>query len=212
MAIAILAGQPADDCGRYRRFDLQPCEVRRDRRADILNAARRPLARSLGREVIRVSRQPALGGHGLVVELVGNEAGGATVRIFGFYGHPRTSWRRTGMHRFILPSEQYRQLADSVDRAMVHNVPPRLAQGEVVVCTDGPGLLTERVRDGAVRSLGGSCPLSVHAEHPNRVIEAAVQDMLCRRGTSMAEPAYWSGRRCFASLRTMVQRDAADGP
>ena len=51
----------------------------------------------------------------------------------------------------------------------------------LVVCTDGPGFLTERVRDGQVTSMTGFCSSRRGEEHPNRAVEAAVLDIICPR-------------------------------
>lgn len=209
MAVLLAAGQSADaDCGRYRSPDeeLQSCEFRRDEHADILDAAGRPSARDLGAEVIRFSTRPELGDRGLVVEVVGAAMGGGQVRVITFRGHPRTSWRLERSRRFTLPAASYRELADAVDAAIANRVLPpaeREDQETRIVCMDGPGYLTERVRNGVVHSLTGFCPPTQHNPHPNEVIATLIRDMLCRRHDPAANRAYWDGRHCYAPPWTM---------
>jgi hypothetical protein len=201
------AQAPAADCGRYgRRDELQSCEVERSEHFDILDAIHRPPARALGAEVIRFSRMPSLGGWALIVEIVAGADSSASGRAYIFYGHPSIGWELRVSTRFELPARFYRRLASDIDAAIAKRVSIPLGEDEVIVCTDGPGLLTERVRNGRVQSLTGSCPPTMEAEHPNRLIEAAVQDMLCRRQSPAYRPAYWSGRHCYAPVRTMADQ------
>jgi hypothetical protein len=209
LAPLLAAAQPAEPwCGRSRSPDeeLQPCEVRRYDRADILDAAQRPSVRGLGADVIRFSLGPSLGGHGLIVEIVGDGTVGAEVRVFTLWGHPRDSWRVETSRRFALSPGRFRQLAASVDAAITHRVlppPEREDQQTRIVCMDGPGYLTERVRDGTVSSLTGFCPPNQRDPHPNEVIATLIRNMLCRRHDPAADRAYWGNRRCYAPPVTM---------
>jgi hypothetical protein len=155
-------GQPAaPDCGRYRDGpDLQPCEFVRDEQADILEAAHRPSAGRLGSEAIRFSSRPQLGGRAAVVEIVRRGRGQADVRLFTFIGHWRTRWEPQDDDQFLLPAAEYRQLAAQVDAALArYREPvPDPNNGETIVCMDGPGFLTERVKGARVTSLVGQCP------------------------------------------------------
>jgi hypothetical protein len=156
--------------------------------------------------VIRFSRSPSLGGRGLIVEVVGDAAGGAEVRVIALWGHPSDSWRVERSRRFVLPPERFRQLASAVDAAIENRVlppPEREGQETRIVCMDGPGYLTERVRNGAALSLTGFCPPNQTDPHPNEVVATLIRDMLCRRRDSAANRAYWSGRRCYAPPITM---------
>lgn len=205
----LAAGQPADDCGRYRAPDreLQPCEFQRDERADILDAADRRPAGRLGTEAIRFSARPSLGGRALVVEIVRRGRGDVEGRLFTFIGHPRSRWEAEDETRLSLTEAQYWQLATQADAALATYGPPVADpdNGETIVCTDGPGFLTERVSHGSVRTLVGSCPPDMTAVHANTIIAAAIQDVLCRQREPIAARTYWNGRRCYQPLLTMAQ-------
>lgn len=90
---------------------------------------------------------------------------------------------------------------------MRQNVPRALVEDEVWLCADGPGLLTERVREGSVVSLSGFCGGDVDREHANLLIEAAVQDMLCRQRDSASRPQNWGRRHCYAPVGNMAQSE-----
>ena len=62
---------------------------------------------------------------------------------------------------------------------------------------DGPGFLTERVREGQVFSMTGFCPYSLNEEHPHRAVEAAVLDMICPRLRVEFNPADGIGEDCL---------------
>ncbi len=147
--------------GRYRRGpELQPCEFRRDAQADILDAAHRPPARDLGRDAIRFSTRPQLGGWATVVEIGPGGDGRVEGRVFLFYGHWRTSWRPQEMRRFTLSASDFRRLAGEVDTALTRwqaSAPTAYPDGTtaIIVCTDGPGYLTERGACGRRSHLGG---------------------------------------------------------
>lgn len=210
--LLLAAAQPAADCGRYRspEHELQPCEFQRDARADILDAARRPPAARLGPEAIRFSTRPELYGRAVVVEIVHPARGVADVRLFTFNGAPRVGWEREDEDHLTLSDAEYRQLASQVDVALADHHPPAVepSNNESIVCMDGPGFLTERVRSGVVRSLVGSCPPDMTSLHANRIVAAAIQDMLCRQHAEEAERRYWDGRRCFEQQLTMAEWQA----
>lgn len=207
--LLLAAAQPAVPwCGHNRLPDqeLQPCEFRRDDSPNILDTARRPAARGLGAEVIRFSRQPSLGGRALIVEIIGGADGAGQVRVFTLWGHPRDAWRLETSRHFALPPERYRQLIVAVDAAIDRRVlppPDREDQETRIVCMDGPGYLTERVRNGVPLSLTGFCPPNQTDPHPNEVIATLIRDMLCRRRDPAADRRYWSNRRCYAPPVTM---------
>lgn len=186
---------------------MQACEFQRDERADILAAAHRPAAAGLGPEAIRFSTRPELGSRAVVVEIVRPARDAANVRIFTLIGHPRTGWEAEGEEHLTLSGPEYRHLAAEVDAAVAGYGAPVVepGRGETIVCTDGPGFLTERVHNGTVRSMVGACPPSMTTLHANRIIAAAIQDMLCRQHIEAAERTYWSGRRCFEPQLTMAQ-------
>lgn len=117
-----------------------------------------------------------------MVEIVGQPAGGAEVRLLSLSGHWRTKWELQGERHFHLPPTEYRQLSEEVDTALAaYRLPNRdHRNGEVIFCTDGPGFLTERVREGRVVTLTGQCPPKMNEPHSNRVIAASIDAMLCR--------------------------------
>lgn len=117
-----------------------------------------------------------------MVEIVGQPSDGAEVRLFTLSGHWRTQWELQGERRFHLPAAEYRQLSEQVDTALAAYRGPNYdhAQGEVIICTDGPGFLTERVREGRVVTLTGQCPPTRNELHSNRLIAASIDAMLCR--------------------------------
>lgn len=197
LAFAAGAAEPEqNDCGRYRDGpELQSCEFRRDAQADILDAAGRPPARSLGREAIRFSTRPQLGGWATVVEIVPGRGGRVEGRLFLLYGHWRTSWRPQDTRRFTLSVSDYRRLAHEVDAALARwhpSVVVDLGDGrsETVVCTDGPGYLTERVREGEVVTLVGQCSPSDGEDHANRVIARLIRTEICRHLPSNFDPRF----------------------
>ena len=179
LALATAQASVPSDCRRSRSGpDLQLCEVERSRH-DILDSVQRPSATILGQDVIRFSSAPALGGRGLVVELVSEGSRGAVGRLFWLYGHPGLGWEMRGGTRIRLTSERYSRLATVVDQQMARSEPlpsPAADEPEVMfVCTDGPGYLTERVRHGQIVTLAGSCG----DEHPNDQIGALLLQLLC---------------------------------
>lgn len=190
------AGEP--DCDRYRQgSDLQPCEFVRDSQADILDAVRRPPAGNLGQDVIRFSRRPELGGRGAVVEIIRRDRGRADVRLWVLSGHPRTRWELADTAHFMLSANEYGQLKSGIDAAISRYRMPEVNpdNGERIICLDGPGFLTERVKAGRIASLAGQCPPAIDEEHPNRNIADLVDAMLCRHlGTLRNAPL--TDRRC----------------
>jgi hypothetical protein len=146
----------------------------------------------------------------LVVEIVPRIRGRADVRLFTFTGHPRLGWEHRGESRLGLTAAEYRRLAGQVDAALAAYREPEVepSNGESIVCTDGPGYLTERVRHGAVVTLVGSCPPAMTANHSNIAIASALQDLLCRHRARASGRIYWNGRRCFEAQLTMAQWQA----
>lgn len=170
----------------------------RDELADILNAAERPPASALGSEVIRFSSRPELGGRAAVIEIVGSANGRAAVRLYILSGHPRTGWELMGAERFMLPAQEYRRLAADVDAAIArYREPvPNPENGEMIICMDGPGFLTERIRDGRQVTMVGQCPPEIEAEHPNREIAGFMVGTLCRHVGLSVRVAPFTNRRC----------------
>jgi hypothetical protein len=114
------------------------------------------------------------------VEAVKADGGSAAVRVFWLSGHPYGGWRKEGSAAFDLSAGAYRRLTTLVDHYLLtYRLPTREENGETMVCTDGPEALTERVRDGKVTTLSGSCPRDEHEAHPNIHIQAAMLSLAC---------------------------------
>ncbi|HEY1605454.1 MAG TPA: hypothetical protein VGF77_07620 [Allosphingosinicella sp.] len=175
----LLAQDSPPDCRRVRSDpELEACEIERTPH-DVLNSANRPIARQLGTDAIRFSTQPSLGGRAFIVEAVKSEDGGAHVQAFWLEGHPYEGWNWEGSTALILSTAAYDRLAALVDRLLGTELSPRTPESERLICMDGPEALTERVRDGKVITLSGSCPLNEHELHPNAHIEAAMLSLIC---------------------------------
>lgn len=157
---------------------MRRCELQRTEH-DVLAILRRPEAQALGRDAIRFSTQPSLGGRAIVVEAVGRTDGSADVRIFWAYGHPYSGWDAEGSERVRLPAAAYRRLTASVDASLSSARSIDVDTDNTIVCTDGPEFLTERVRGGEVETLAGFCPIDEHNLHPNEHIAAAMLSLAC---------------------------------
>lgn len=173
------------DCGRDRSHsELQPCEVARSE-FDVLDGANRPPAGALGADAIRFSTQPSLSGEAAIIEVVRLSDGRGEGAVFVLSGHWRDGYRIESTRRFALSRREYARLAGRIDVELAGYRPrppfdpdsPR----EQIVCTDGPGYATERVRDGAIQSLTGSCPLELDGLHANRRIARLFQNLIRRR-------------------------------
>lgn len=146
----------------------------------MLDSLHRPPASALGRDAIRFSDQPSLGGLAFVVELTPNKAGGGAGRAVWLDGHPRIGWDFEGSARFTLSAAAYRRVAGAVDLALARYRSPQFDdETDRFVCMDGPEALTERVRDGRVVTLAGFCPVSESEPHPNEVIAAIMLSFAC---------------------------------
>lgn len=197
------------DCGRGRSGpELQPCEIERSEH-DVLDSGRRPIASALGRDAIRFSTQPALGGRAVIVEITGRGARPAAVRVSWFDGHPRLGWTQEGSAESSLSPRSYAALSAYVDRRLQSYRPPDAHGGEeIVTCTDGPGQVTERVRNGRVVTLSGFCPPFGLERHPNAAIAAAMLSIAC---PSMIadEPEDVALRRSCRRWRAMAREEQA---
>lgn len=138
-------------------------------RHDVRDAVSAPLLGEIGPDVFRFSQAPALGGRGYVMTFVG-QADGAWAEIIWLDGHPSLGWRVTRRQRFELAPSEYERLATFVDQQLARGAPDlRSEAGDVImVCTDGPGYLTERLMDGDQSWLRGFCG----DDHPNDAIKA----------------------------------------
>lgn len=123
---------------------------------DILDAASAPRINALGDDALRFSSQPALGGTGYVIVLRSD----GYARVSWFYGHGARGWRRTRWIAFRVADYEYRDLMEEIDRLLAAAEPDLREMDEmdlIGVCADGPGYLTERVRDGEARWYRPDC-------------------------------------------------------
>lgn len=131
-------------------------------------AAGAPPLEQLGDDVIRFTASPALGGKAYVIEVHRTRDGSAEGEGVWLRGHPRAGWTRTGTTKIKLTSAQYDALTTEVDGALT-STPNKT--DDLVICTDGPGWVTERKRMDLVSTLSGFCDLN----HPNNQIAKAMQ-------------------------------------
>jgi hypothetical protein len=121
----------------------------------------------VGDDAIRISATPALGGKAWVIELHRQDADWALGDAsFGFWGRG-SGWTSLGHLRIELRSADYAALSKKVDALLARGepAPPPPESGWVVVCTDGPGYLSERRKNGKSTWMSGFC-----GEHPNNAI------------------------------------------
>jgi hypothetical protein len=184
LAALLMAAQPAEPYCRRDRWwddDLRPCLLER-RAHDVLDGARRPELPRLGRDAIRFSTMPELGGTAAIVEIADIGRPRLPARVYELDGHPRLGWELEDSHVFTLSRREYLNLAAGVDSALADYRPPipDPDNGEMIVCMDGPGFLTERIVNGRVTSLAGNCPPSEQVAHPNSRIVALFVEIVCR--------------------------------
>lgn len=145
----------------------------------------RPL-KAIGDDVVRMSSTPALGGQGWVIELhrVDEKFARGEVR---FLWTSRDRGEETGRIKLGMLIEDYEALTRRIDEQLtrrdfedsrvVHNSKGQVT--ELIVCTDGPGYVTERRVGGKEVWLDGFCG----DNHPNDAIavllQAAVMDYAC---------------------------------
>ena len=110
------------------------------------------------------------------------QSGGLATRFsasFG-YGCARTGLRVTRHETFRLSLDEYDGLAEWVDAQMERGraiaTAPR-ATGDEWVCMDGSTLLTERIHDGHLTWMTGSCG----DDHPSTLIEQRLIDQAFNR-------------------------------
>jgi|GEM_PF-4341324 hypothetical protein len=130
-------------------------------RGDVVRGFR-PIDR-LGENAIRFSSAPALGGRGVVVELAEQPDGSASGAVTWLLGHPQDDWKRADPVPLTLPPAEWRKLRGEVDVALLKREPAASrADGSLVLCTDGPGYLTERQSPSGTFWVSGFC-----GDHPN---------------------------------------------
>lgn len=111
----------------------------------ILRAAKLRSLALLGTDAFRFSTEPALGGPGMVFQVAPKDEHFAVAAVEFYWGHPASKWTKTGYLRFSMPTKQYKRLTKAVDFALskkIRRTDP--SAGEIIVCTDGPGYVTER--------------------------------------------------------------------
>lgn len=139
-----------------------------DRPQGVLEAARVRALRTIGEDVVRVSSTPALGAPGWIIE-IHRGADGYGRGSVAFLRRGRDGWRVTGSAGFGMSSERYDRLARDVDAELVRGDPearPTPTGQDIVICTDGPGWVTERRSAGREVRLAGFCA----EQHPNATI------------------------------------------
>ena len=118
----------------------------------------RPLSK-LGDEAIRFTSEPALGGPATSVELR-PDRGQYKVTVSYLDGHPSLGWRKLGAFQFSINHEEFSWLLAEIERAEreegADDGGPD-ADGDIVVCTDGPGYLSEIRSHGHTRWISGFC-------------------------------------------------------
>ncbi len=105
---------------------------------------RLPELAALGGESIRATMMPSLGGRAELYQVTFDPQGRASLLAVWLAGHPYSGWREIGREEVVLTPREYRQLARRVDTALARTETP----GGDEACLDGPGMRTERRRDG----------------------------------------------------------------
>lgn len=145
----------------------------------------RPIS-AVGPNSFRLSSQPALGGRGFIIELAAQGRVGV-VTVKWADGHPRSGWRQTRQRTFRISRDEFDGLMESVDAMLADSETPLIQSGDpndpqddvIILCTDGPGYLSERSRAGEVTWLSGFCG----ENHPNDLISGMlVQWLFVRMG------------------------------
>lgn len=198
LALLALSVGVKPDCDRFR-FDYraQPCELKREK-GEVLRAAGRPPIRKLGGDAFRFSTSPTRGNRSAIVEIVPRREGGATVRSFSLEGHLGFGWTFTGSASFVLPADEHRRFLSEIEAAMP---PYRYSDGEsrepaMILCTDGPGYLIERLQGGTVETLAGFCSLDSDMPHPNIVAACRLDELFRRYLKKARRPDLSIGDRC----------------
>jgi hypothetical protein len=199
--VAIVLAQPSPSiCGRWEFEDLRPCEIERAD-IDVLDAAGSVPAHQLAEGAIRFSSMPALGGDAYVLELRPDNRGGARASFTWLTGHPRWRWLKESRQTFRVSPTRFREFTSLVEEAMARALPDRGPQRddepERIFCTDGPGLLTERIHGGDILTMNGSCPYTMSEEHPNRAIEVGALSIICPRFRQEFNPRDGLGAACI---------------
>lgn len=135
IAVLMLAPAAAGDPLSFAEFGSGDVE-RYGQHHDILDDARAPPMAQLGRDAVR------------------------RAEISWFQGHSASGWRRTRRIQFRISEAEYGTVAAKVDHFLVAGIADLQAQGqssEIVACGDGPGYLTERIRENRASWFRPSC-------------------------------------------------------
>ena len=138
------------------------------REFDVLSATNAPALEVLGKDVVRFSSSPALGGKGIIIELHRRDADWAEGTMTLLYGHPSEKWEIKATISLAISASEFDKLTRKIDAEMSKGEQQAEgADGTIVVCTDGPGYVTERLAGDHSQWLSGSC-----GDHPNDRIAA----------------------------------------
>ena len=156
----------------------------------VAQQTRAPPLAALAEDSVRFSMTPSLGGRAYIM-VISRKANFAEGSIRFYVGHPTSRrWRDLGQVKFRISLEAYKRLVDEVDAAWAAGEPDQMlpdAQGEVMICVDGPELKAERRRNGeSIWMTGKGCA----QRHPNDIIVGLItrvaEDELCRYGIMSA--------------------------
>lgn len=145
-------------------------------RYSVLHGAKAPPLSKIGNDVLRFSRTPALGGSTYIFEIHAVDGDWAIGSVQLFYGHPRNGWQAVGSIPVELRRADFEAVMRQVDAALARGEPDLSSpDGEVMIlCTDGPGYVTERRHGGKSLWLAGFCG----DNHPNDEIAKAVEGVI----------------------------------
>lgn len=131
-------------------------------------------------DALRFSGSPALGGLTFIVELRREASGEGAGRIV-MVRHFRSENVRLEERPLHVSAKTYAELAALIDAGLVWDTQPAEAppqddeaEIQVIVCTDGPGWVSERWIAGRAATLEGFCG----DDHPNDGIAAAMVRLL----------------------------------
>lgn len=146
------------------------------READVLEATDAPALDKIGEDVVRFSSTPALGGRGVIIEIHRRDAEWATGTMTLLIGHSSDRWVTTATLVIEMKTKQFEALTREIDAQLRRREPPlENTNGEIVVCTDGPGYVTERFNRGNSQWLSGFC-----GDHPNNRIAELIAPIAAR--------------------------------
>lgn len=149
---------------------------RYSREASVLKASNAPALDNIGEDVVRFSSTPALGGRGVVIEIHRRDDQWSTGTMTLLVGHPADRWVTTATLVIEMKTSEFEALTREIDAQLLREEPPlENSEGEIVVCTDGPGYVTERLVGGRSQWLSGFC-----GDHPNNRIAELIAPIVAR--------------------------------